>query len=75
MPEVDIPSGVLSILTQQGVQASQQLMAETMGNIQSAGNIVRHAAAKKFDEIGAQEARSAGSVLNVPLGTPNTPAG
>tara|TARA_R100000951_G_scaffold78474_1_gene66219 strand:- start:72 stop:296 length:225 start_codon:yes stop_codon:yes gene_type:complete len=71
--QVDIPQGVLAILTQQGIQASQQLMAETMGNIQSSANVVRHAAAKKFDEIGGIEARSAGSVLNVPLGSPTTP--
>lgn len=51
-------------LTIETVQAHQHIMNESKANVQSSNNLVRHIAAKKFDQVDAIESSAVEKVLN-----------
>ena len=59
----DLPEGVLTSLLNESVQAHQAVMHEAKNNAASANNLVRHIAAKKFDQVDTIEASSVEKVL------------
>lgn len=61
----DLPDGVQTQLLTESVQAHQHMMNESKANIQSSNSLVRHIAAKKFDQVDAIEASAVEKVLNV----------
>ena len=58
------PIDIDSQLTMECIAAHQMVILESKGNIQSSNNIVRHVAAKKFDQVGSIESASVEKVLN-----------
>lgn len=61
MPENTID--VNQSLATESVQAHQHIMNESKGNVQSSNNLVRHIAAKKFDQVDAIESSAVEKVL------------
>ena len=59
----ELPETVAAQLTMESVQAHQHIINESKGNIQSSNNIVRHVAAKKFDQGDAIESSAVEKVL------------
>lgn len=59
----ELPETVAAQLTMESVQAHQHIINESKGNIQSSNNIVRHVAAKKFDQVDAIESSAVEKVL------------
>ena len=72
---VDLEPGIAQALLNSAVQSHQVLMTESQGNIQHANNITRLTAAKKFDELGVVEGKTAQGVVTVPHGAPAGPNG
>lgn len=64
----DLPDGVQTQLLTESVQAHQHMINESKANIQSSNSLVRHIAAKKFDQVDAIEASAVEKVLNVKPG-------
>jgi len=67
-PMADLPDGVQTQLLTESVQAHQHMINESKANIQSSNSLVRHIAAKKFDQVDAIEASAVEKVLNVKPG-------
>lgn len=61
-----IPPNVLTKLEANFHGGHSAGMLETRSNIRSANNIVRHSAARMFDEPTAQQARSIDKILRLP---------
>lgn len=59
----DIPENVFVGLLDASARSHMRLMEEAFGNISSANNIVRHTAAKKFDQVDAIESSAVEKVL------------
>jgi len=59
----DLPESVHTSLLTESVQAHQLIMTESKGNIASSSNLVRHIAAKKFDQVDTIEASAVEKVL------------
>ncbi len=61
-----LPPRVKSVLKASGHRLHQQHMASVLGNIASAGNIIRHSAARQVDEIGPATAKAVDKILALP---------
>ena len=60
---IAMPINLDEHLQLESVQSHQHIINESKGNIQSSNNIVRHVAAKKFDEVNAIESKAVKTVL------------
>lgn len=61
-----LPPRVKSCLKAHGHTLHQKHMASVRANIASAGNIVRHSAARQIDEIGPATAAAVDKILALP---------
>jgi len=55
---------VQEVIVNESAQAHSGQMLEIRGNISSANNIVRHSAAKKFDQVDAIESSAVERILS-----------
>lgn len=65
-----LPSNVKAKLQSSSHSIHQNVMLTSRQNIASAGNIVRHSAAKQMDEVGPEAARSIDKILSLPILAP-----
>jgi hypothetical protein len=63
MPDVDISDECCILLLEESGGAHTALMTETRGNAESAHSIVRHSAARKFNQEDPIEAAAAEMIL------------
>lgn len=61
-----LPLRVKSVLKSYGHTLHQKHMASVRANIASAGNIIRHSAARQVDEIGPATAKAVEKILALP---------
>lgn len=62
-PDADLSNDSLELLLEQEMGAADDAMAEHIGNAESAHSIVRHSAARKFNQEDPIEAASAEMIL------------
>jgi hypothetical protein len=61
----DIPDDVMSLHVEQFLKTQESLLAESQGNVSSANSIVRHSAARKFNQEDPIEAACAEMILQL----------
>lgn len=61
-----LPPRVKTLLRTHGLKLHQSHMASISANIASAGNIIRHSAARQVDEIGPATAKAVEKILALP---------
>lgn len=59
----DLPTNIMVELLRIGASTHQEMMAESLGNLQHTNNLLRSITAKKFDEVGPTEASANLKVL------------
>ena len=69
---IDLAPNVAAMLMKEGSESHQALMNDIRHNGASVHNLVRHAAFRKFDEIGTLEGRANSGVNATPIASPTT---
>ena len=69
---IDLSANVAAMLMKEGSESHQALMTDIRHNGASVHNLVRHAAFRKFDEIGSMESRANSGVMATPIAGPTT---
>jgi len=67
-----LDESVASHLMAESIQTHKFFMAETMGNIQHANNMLRAIGNKQFDQLDSVEAQANRAVTVTPIGEPTT---
>ena len=72
---IDLPPNVAQQVLTDSLKRHERQMEETLGNINSVNNLVRHSGFRKFDELDTVEGRAVSGVNATPLGSPVTQSG
>ncbi len=72
MPAIDLPDNVAGLLLKEGSESHQALMNDIRHNGANVHSLVRHVAARKFDELGVAESRANSGLIATPIASPTT---
>lgn len=75
MAAVDIPENMAANLLASQVAGFNIAIEELRGNVGNAGNIVRHSAVRRFDELGIGESKAQSGLTATDVGGPTNKAG